>query len=90
MSNPPSCVDTYTRGNAARAETTTNSTRTFHRHSVGPSIISGSSEQSNIQDKERNALEITAAAMGNPERDGQVPFHTGKNFSVDYHDRADE
>lgn len=30
-----------------------------------------------IQDEERNGLEIAAAALGQPEGVGQVPFYTG-------------
>lgn len=33
-----------------------------------------------IQDEERNGIEIAAAALGQPERVGQVPFYTGTQF----------
>ncbi|KAJ5578146.1 fungal-specific transcription factor domain-containing protein [Penicillium hispanicum] len=32
---------------------------------------------SNIEDEERNGLEIAAAALGKPQRMGEVPFYTG-------------
>lgn len=35
---------------------------------------------SGIQDEERNGIEIAAAALGQPERAGQVPFYTGTQF----------
>ena len=34
-------------------------------------------EGNNIEDEERNGLEIAAAAIGQPQRVGQVPFYTG-------------
>ncbi|RAH70049.1 Zn(II)2Cys6 transcription factor [Aspergillus aculeatinus CBS 121060] len=35
-----------------------------------------------IQDEERNGLEIAEAALGNPERAGQVPFYTGDKTGI--------
>lgn len=35
-----------------------------------------------IQDEERNGLEIAAAALGQPEGVGQVPFYTGALFLI--------
>lgn len=78
--SPPSRVDANTGGNVPPPDTTANSTPTFQRHSAGPLEISGSAERYNIQDEERNGLEIAAAALGNPGRAGQVPFYTGKDF----------
>jgi hypothetical protein len=89
-SSPPSRVDTYTGGGVPPPDTTANSTQTFQRHSAGPPAISGTAEQYSIQDEERNGLEIAAAALGNPGRAGQVPFYTGKGFSANSYDRADE
>ena len=34
-------------------------------------------ELSNIEDEERNGIEIAAAALGRPQRIGQEPFYTG-------------
>jgi hypothetical protein len=36
-----------------------------------------------IDDEERNGLEIAAAAIGQPQRIGQVPFYTGKQDNRD-------
>jgi len=35
---------------------------------------------SNIEDEERNSLEIADAALGQPRRRGEVPFYTGKDL----------
>ncbi|OJJ08292.1 hypothetical protein ASPVEDRAFT_143719 [Aspergillus versicolor CBS 583.65] len=76
-SSPPSRADANTGGIVPRPDATANSTPTFQRHSAGPSAIDGYAERYNIQDEERNGLEIAAAALGNPGRVGQVPFYTG-------------
>ncbi|RAL05303.1 Zn(II)2Cys6 transcription factor [Aspergillus ibericus CBS 121593] len=43
---------------------------------------SESGERFTIQDEERNGLEIAEAALGNPERAGQVPFYTGDKTGI--------
>jgi hypothetical protein len=40
-------------------------------------------ERNNIEDEERNGLEIAAAALGQPQRVGQVPFYTGNEDNRD-------
>ncbi|RAL13070.1 Zn(II)2Cys6 transcription factor [Aspergillus homomorphus CBS 101889] len=56
-------------------------TPAFQRPPSESPAVSGS-EQYSIQDEERNGLEIAAAALGNPERAGQVPFYTGDKTGI--------
>lgn len=35
---------------------------------------------SNIEDEQRNGLELAEAALGQPRRIGEVPFYTGLTF----------
>lgn len=37
--------------------------------------------QHNIEEEEQTGLEIASAALGQPERTGEVPFYTGKELS---------
>lgn len=48
------------------------STATTRNSSSNPGL-------SNIEDEERNGLDIAAAALGQPRRIGEVPFYTGKD-----------
>lgn len=56
-------------------------TPAFQRVSAN-SPPASASERYSIQDEERNGLEIAEAALGNPERAGQVPFYTGITHSL--------
>ncbi|KAL4910973.1 hypothetical protein BDW74DRAFT_172427 [Aspergillus multicolor] len=74
-SSPSNRVETYIE----------NDTSTLQRHATdSPAQIgtSRSTSQHDIQDEERNGLEIAAAALGNPERAGQVPFYTGDKTGI--------
>lgn len=74
-SSPPNRTETYTR----------NGTSAFPRHttdSPAQAISSKSTSQHDIQDEERNGLEIATAALGDPKRDGHVPFYTGESMSL--------
>jgi hypothetical protein len=56
------------------------STATTRNSSSNPGL-------SNIEDEERNGLDIAAAALGQPRRVGEVPFYTGmkciaREFSI--------
>lgn len=50
--------------------------------SLARSQVSGTTvnvrNESNIEDGERNGIEIAAAVLGQPQRVGEVPFYTGK------------
>ncbi|PYI05605.1 putative Zn(II)2Cys6 transcription factor [Aspergillus sclerotiicarbonarius CBS 121057] len=59
----------------------------LHRGSTESPVVTGSrnseaGERFTIQDEERNGLEIAEAALGNPERAGQVPFYTGDKTGI--------
>ncbi|RAK71132.1 Zn(II)2Cys6 transcription factor [Aspergillus fijiensis CBS 313.89] len=56
-------------------------TPAFQRVSAN-SPPASASERYSIQDEERNGLEIAEAALGNPERAGQVPFYTGDKTGI--------
>ncbi|KAL4979726.1 fungal-specific transcription factor domain-containing protein [Aspergillus desertorum] len=74
-SSPPSRVETYT-GNEPSA---------FQGRTADPPaqpVTSRSASQHDIQDEERNGLEIAAAALGDPERAGCVPFYTGDKTGI--------
>ncbi|KAL4754157.1 hypothetical protein BDW72DRAFT_148268 [Aspergillus terricola var. indicus] len=74
-SSPPNRVEAYTR----------NGTSAFPRHttdSPAQPITSRSASQHDIQDEERNGLEIAAAALGDPKRAGHVPFYTGDKTGI--------
>ncbi|KAL4984345.1 fungal-specific transcription factor domain-containing protein [Aspergillus falconensis] len=74
-SSPPNRVETYAG----------NETSAFQRRttdSPAQPITSRSASQHDIQDEERNGLEIAAAALGDPERAGRVPFYTGDKTGI--------
>ncbi|KAL4786961.1 fungal-specific transcription factor domain-containing protein [Aspergillus varians] len=82
-SSPPSRIDPYVGANTAAADCpTTRTPPVLQSRSTGSPAVPGSGEQYNIQDEERNALEIAEAALGNPERAGQVPFYTGDQTGI--------
>ncbi|KAL4740641.1 fungal-specific transcription factor domain-containing protein [Aspergillus similis] len=74
-SSPLSRIETYTR----------NQTSAFPRRttdSPAQPITSRSASQHDIQDEERNGLEIAAAALGDSKRAGHVPFYTGDKTGI--------
>ncbi|PYH99433.1 hypothetical protein BO71DRAFT_314053, partial [Aspergillus ellipticus CBS 707.79] len=82
-SSPSNRVDLYPQGNAIRPSPSREiNPRPTHGPSTKSPAGSRSSEQLSIQDEERNGLEIAAAALGNPERAGQVPFYTGDKTGI--------
>ncbi|KAL4998757.1 fungal-specific transcription factor domain-containing protein [Aspergillus recurvatus] len=74
-SSPPNRIETYTRN-----ETSASQRRTTD--SPAQPITSRSASQHDIQDEERNGLEIAAAALGDPGRAGRVPFYTGDKTGI--------
>ncbi|KAL4765938.1 Zn(II)2Cys6 transcription factor [Aspergillus foveolatus] len=74
-SSPPNRIEPYTR----------NGTSVFPRHTVdspAQPISSKSTRHHDIQDEERNGLEIAAAALGDPKRAGHIPFYTGDKTGI--------
>ena len=51
-----------------------------HRANAHPVSHHQSPTSSGLQNEERSGMEIASAALGKPERVGQVPYYTGSRF----------
>lgn len=71
--------DKHTSANPRVSGSADHTTRGTQSEHASPSIPRISEDRlDNIEEEERSGLEIASAALGQPERTGEVPFYTGK------------